>query len=554
MSDTLTGTPPGTPTGVGRRTLAGTLSAELVGTRRLIGLAARRDRWLLTAWLIGFAGMAGVSAKATVGLYPDVASRVDAARSINASAALVALYGRIYDPASLGAVSLIKLTAFGSALVGILMLFVVVRHTRAEEEAGRLELLSGGRLGHVAPLVAALVLAAGASLLLGLLTAAALASAGLPAGGSLAFGLGWTATGVAFASVGAVVAQVTTSARAARGFGLVVLAVAYALRAVGDLAEPGPSWLSWLSPIGWTQQVRAFAGDRWWALLLPLALCAVLVPTAFVLRSRRDMGAGLLADRPGPARGSIEGVWDLAVRLQGGTLLGWAVGFAIGGALLGSIANSITDFVDSDNAKQFFVKLGGSQILIDSFIGAELGILGVIAAAFGMSAAGRLRTEEVEGHVEPLLATTTTRRRWAASHVTVALAGVAALMIAAGVTMGAATALSLHDGSQFGRVLAVALAQVPAAWVMTSVVVTLFGWAPRATPAAWGLLALVIALGEFGVLWNAPAWLMDLSPFQHTPRLPVTSGWALPLVASTLAAAALLAAGFAGWRERDVPA
>jgi ABC-2 type transport system permease protein len=554
MSDMLTGTSAGTPTGAGRQSRAGARSGALVGTARLVGLAARRDRWLLPAWLLGFASMAGVSAKATVDLFPDVASRAEAARGINASAALVALYGRIYDPSSLGAISLIKLTAFGSALVGILMLFVVVRHTRAEEESGRLELLSGGRLGRAAPLAAALVLATGASLLLGVLTAAWLAAVGLPAAGSIAFGLEWAASGVAFASVGAVVAQLTTSARAARGLGVIVLAVAYALRAVGDLAEPGPSWLSWLSPIGWSEQVRAFAGDRWPVLLLPLALCALLVPLAFALRSRRDLNAGLLADRPGPARGSMDDVWDLAVRLQGRTLLAWMAGFLIGGVLLGSIASSIQDFAVSENARDFFSKLGGANVLIDAFIGAELGILGAIAAAYGVSAAIRLRTEEAEGHVEPLLATTTTRRRWAASHVGLALAGVAILMVTAGIAMGLATALALHDSSQFGRVLAVALAQIPAAWVMTSLVVTLFGWAPRATAAAWGVLAAFIALGEFGVLWNAPAWLMDLSPFQHTPRLPVTSGWVLPLAVLTAVAVALLTAGFAGWRDRDVPA
>ena len=221
------------------------------------------------------------------------------------------VYGRVYDPTSLGAVSLIKLTAFGSALIAILMLFVVVRHSRAEEESGRLELLSGTRLGHAAPLTGALTLAVGASLVLGVLTAAWLIEAGLPAEGSFAFGLGWTATGIAFAGVGAVAAQLTTGARAARAIGLVVIAVTYGLRAIGDLAEPGPSWLSWLSPIGWTQQVRAYAGDRWWVLALPVLLFAVLVPAAFALRLRRDLGAGLVQPRPGPARGSIRLKWML---------------------------------------------------------------------------------------------------------------------------------------------------------------------------------------------------------------------------------------------------
>src|SRR5690242_5358186 len=110
------------------------LSESMVGTAALTRLAVRRDRWMLTAWVLGFAAIAGSSASATVGLYPDAASRIEAAKTINASAALVALYGRIYDEASVGAVSVIKLAAFGSALVGVLMLFVVVRHTRAEEE------------------------------------------------------------------------------------------------------------------------------------------------------------------------------------------------------------------------------------------------------------------------------------------------------------------------------------------------------------------------------------------------------------------------------------
>jgi len=459
----------------------------------------------------------------------------------------------VYDPASLGAVSMIKMTTFGSAIVAILMLFVAIRHTRAEEEAGRLELLGGGRLGRSAPLAAALAVAFGGSLVLGLLTAAWLASAGLPAKGCVAFGLGWAATGMAFASVGGVVAQVTTGARAARGLGLVVIAVTYTLRGIGDLAEPGPSWLSWLSPIGWTQQVRAFAGDRLWVLILPLLLCAVLVPLAFGLRARRDLGSGLLAERPGPARGSMGSVWDLAVRLQGRSLLGWALGYAVIGLLLGSIASSVHDFLTTSTSKQFFLDLGGSQVIIDAFIGAELGIVGAIAAAYGISAANRLREEETEGHAEAILATAATRGRLAASHYVVALAGVALLMLVAGLAMGVGASLSLHDGGQFVRVLSVALAQIPAAWVMVGLVVALFGWAPRASAGAWIVLVVCIALGEFGVLWKAPGWLMDLSPFQHTPHLPVGTGWVLPLVALTVVAAALAAVGFTGWHRRDVP-
>ena len=199
-----------------------------------------------------------------------MASRVEAATALNATASMVALFGGSTIPPRIGALSLIKYTAFMTAILAVLMVILVIRHTRGDEESGRLELLGGGRLGRDAPLASALTISLGANVVLGLLAAAALAAGGLPAAGSLAFGLGWAATGMAFSAVAGLAAQLTASARAATGLSIGFIAVTYALRAVGDLAEPGPSVLSWLSPIGWNQQIRAFAGDRWWVLALPV--------------------------------------------------------------------------------------------------------------------------------------------------------------------------------------------------------------------------------------------------------------------------------------------
>ena len=67
--------------------------------------------------------------------------------------------------------------------------------------------------------------------------------------------------------------------------------------------------------------------------------------------------------------------------------------------------------------------------------------------------------------MEALLATATTRPRWATSHFALALAGVAVLMLRPG--RSGPRPRSLADGNQLGRVVAAA-AQIPAAWVMTS--------------------------------------------------------------------------------------
>lgn len=528
------------------------MGETLAGTGALVRLGLRRDRWLLSLWIVGFAAITGSSAAAGAALYPDVASRIEAADSLNATASLVALFGRVYDPASLGALSLIKYTAFMTAALAVLMVFVTIRHTRADEESGRLELLGGGRLGRNAPLTAALLISFGASVLVGLLTATALAAGGLAAAGSLAFGLGWAATGMAFSAVAGVTAQLTTSARTAIGMGVIVIALTYVLRAVGDLAEPGPSALSWLSPIGWNQQIRAFAGDRWWVIALPLALCAALVPIAFLLRAHRDLGAGFFEERSGPARGSLTGVRDLAVRLQGRILAAWVVSFIVFGVVIGSLAGTAADLLSSSAAQDFLKKLGGGQAITDAFLTAELGIMGVLAAAYGLAAVNRLRSEEVVGHTEALLGTATTRGRWATGHYAVALVGMTGLMLLAGLSIGTGAALALHDGALVGRVTLASLAQVPAGWVIASIMLAVFGWAPRLIPGVWGLYFAFIALGEFGVLWNLPQWLMDLSPFRYSPMLPIDSGWIFPLLVLTVTAAALAALGYLGWRRRDL--
>jgi ABC-2 type transport system permease protein len=492
---------------------------------------------------------------ATVGVYPTEASRVAAANGFNATGALVAFYGRVYDPASLGAIVVWKLVALGAALVAVLAAITVVRHTRAEEETGRLELLGATVVGRYAGLSAALLVAVGSNVLIGVLAALGLIGSGLPAGGSFAFGLCWAGAGIAFAATAAVTAQLTESTRAATGLAMAVLGLAYLLRAAGDAAgATGPGWLHWLSPIGWAQQIRPFAGDRWWAGGLPLLYAAAVVPVAYVLVAHRDLGAGLLAARSGPAAAGrwLRGPTALAWRLSRGTLAAWAGGFLLAGALFGSLASNLNGLVDSPNARDLITKLGGAKGLSDAFLATELGFVGVVASAFAVQAVLRLRAEETGLRAEPVLATAVGRVRWVTGQLSVALGGSALLLAIAGLAAGAVHAVATHDAGQFGRVLVAALVQVPATWVVAGIAVAAFGLAPRAVTAGWAALVAFLLLGELGPLLRLPQPLMDLSPYGHTPRLPGAPLAAAPLLWLLAVAAVLLVAGLAGFRRRDL--
>jgi ABC-2 type transport system permease protein len=143
------------------------------------------------------------------GLYPDAAERAAYAAGTAASPSIVALLGPVYGD-SIGALA-VQRAGLVPLIVGLISLLTVIRHTRTEEEAGRRELLGATVLGRYAGLTAALAVTYAADLLLGVLTTAGLASADLPLAGSVAFGLAVALTGVLFATVGGLAAQLTSA-------------------------------------------------------------------------------------------------------------------------------------------------------------------------------------------------------------------------------------------------------------------------------------------------------------------------------------------------------
>ncbi|HEX6340327.1 ABC transporter permease [Umezawaea sp.] len=530
------------------------VTGGFAGTGALVRLALRRDRIMLPAWIAGVVVLAAGSAAAAADLYSTVESRVASATAANNTTALVALYGRVYDPTSAGGISMVKTGGLGAVLIALLSIVVVVRHTRAEEETGRLELVGATVVGRYAPLSAALVVAVGTNVVLALLTAVSVAGVGMPTAGSFAFGLAWGGVGIAFAGIAAITAQVSSTARGATSLASIVLGVVYVLRAVGDTAGPdGPTWMSWLSPIGWGQQFRPYSGDRWWVLLVLLGFAAVVVQGAYALVERRDLGAGLVADRLGPAGSTRLGSpLALAWRLHRGSLLGWTAAFAGVGLVLGNIADNVSGFVDSPSAREMVAKLGGTDALTDAFISAEMGIMGLVASVYGIQAALRLRTEETGQRAEPLLAGAVSRTGWAGSHLVIAFGGPVLLITAMGVGAGLSHGSSSGDMGRFGPVLVSALLQVPAVWVVGGIVVLAFGAAPRLAAAGWVALLLFLLLGQLGPLLELDQWAMNLSPYTHVPKFPAGDVDPVPLVWLVLVAAALVAAGLAAFRRRDV--
>ncbi|MFC5908753.1 ABC transporter permease [Streptacidiphilus monticola] len=528
------------------------------GLSPLLRLALRRDRIMLPVWLYALIATVAGTAFSIRKLYPDQASRDRLAASINGNPSLRALYGPLYDTHSLGAVVAWRALPYGGLMIGLLCLLLVTRHTRAEEEAGRLELLGAGAVGRGTALSAALTTAAVSCATVGAVATVVLLTLGEAASGSLALGLAYAATGLLFAGVAALAAQVARTGRAANGLGGALLGLAFLLRTVGDAAGPHGAghWLVWLSPIGWAEQVQPFAADRWWVLLLQLVVAAAEMTGAYALLLRRDHGAGLLPDRPGPADApsSLRGAAGLAWRLQRAGLWGWTAALLVSGLVLGAITDGVRQLVDdSAQVAQMMERMGGTTGVVDSYLSTCMTFLAMASAAYAVQSTLRLRGEETGGRAEPLLAGAVGRLSWAAGLLAYPLAGSAALLLAGGLGAGLGTGAVLGDaGTWTGRLLGAALVQVPAVWLFAGFGTALFGLLPRWTTAAWGVLGVALLIAYLGPVVDAGQWLLDLTPFTHVPRLPGGELRTAPLVWLVLLSAALLGAGLAGLRRRDV--
>jgi polyether ionophore transport system permease protein len=529
--------------------------SSFTGTGTLVRFILRRDRVRLPVWILAIAFAVMGSAASYAGTYPTAADRQTRAEVID-SPGVKLFFGPGYglDNYTYGAMVANELLPLTAVAVALMSIFLVVRHTRAEEESGRTELVRATVVGRHAPAAAALAVVSGANLVLcGILTVGLPASLdGLSTTGSLAFATSLAGVGLVFAAVAVLVAQLSGTARGALGIASIVMGGAYLVRALGDMGVG--SGLAWLSPFGWATRTKAYIDERWWPLLLLVATAAVLVVAALRINDRRDVGAGLIADRPGPATASqlLGSPLGLALRLQRATLIWWSVSLFLLGLVYGGAAQQASKlYEDVDTLDDYLARVGSADPA-DQYLALTLFVSALIAAGFAIQSTLRVRSEEASQRAELLLATPVDRRRWVASHLTIAIGGSLALLIAYGIGMGISRAISADDAGELPRLVGAAVSYTPALWVFAAVATALFGLAPRLVTVTWGALGVLAFIGFLGPILQLPDWTYNLSPVEHIPRMPVAGFTVVPLVVLTLIAAALIATGLVGFRRRNL--
>jgi ABC-2 type transport system permease protein len=534
---------------------------SLTGSRALLRLALRRDRIRLPIWIVSIVGIVVAQLSGLLGIYVTEQDRLRYAATMSGSGA-ARIFGSVDGP-SLGSILVNEIYITAAVLIALMSSMLVVRHTRQNEQRGRLELVGSAIVGRHANLLAALVLAVLANACIAIVMAPMLMAFDLPAGGAIAFAASLAGIGIVFAGIGAVASQVAGSSRGANGLAIAVLGAAFLLRATGDVlgdVRDGTrvviAWPSWLSPIGWGQLSYPFTELRVWTLALyPLAFVA-LAAASVLLSARRDLGAGMLPVRPRPGEASwlLSGPVGLAVRLQRGVWLGWCAAMVALGLTFGAFEREIGNVLgENEQASELFARAGGSDMIVESYYAVSFGFFGIMLAAYAVQSMLRLPEEE-EGPLASILATSVSRTRWLLANVAVGMVAVTLLLFIGGVTAAAGAELFGDGVVGFRRVLAAAMVQAPALLVMVAFLTLAFGASARHVAAiAWAAFAVTL-LGLIGELFQLPDLLLQASPFVHLPLLPSEDMRWAPLLAMLAVTGALVGAGALLFRRRGVAA
>lgn len=520
------------------------------GVGILILSILRRDRIRLALCTLLVPMLTTFSALSMVSMLPTQAD-MEAQAKVLKNPFTVAVSGPGYglDNATYGVLIVHKIFMVFAIAMVVMSILLIVRYTRAEEAAGRSEMLRSAKISRHADNLAALIVVITANILIGIFVAVGLGILNIESvtwSGAIVFGASIAAVGLVFMGVAALMCQLTTSPRIAASLSIFVIAISQVLRAVGDL---GDGRLTWLSPFGWAQATRSFADERWWPLLFCLLLTVLLLFSAFKLSDKRDLGAGLIQPRTGKATASksLLSPFGLAFRLQRGGLIGWTAGIFLFATGFGTLTSMVITFVNDPQAPNLL-----NVMFIDEFFARVTQFYAMLASLFAIIFTAWLGREERAQHAEALLATKVERRRWALSHFIIALGGSSFMLLLAGLGFGLSAMVATNDTGTMATLVSSALVYLPAVWAMAGISAVVFGIIPRARALPYALLLYSLVLFMFVGHLDIPRWMIRISPFGYVPFVPYTDFVLPPLILLAIIAIIFVTAGIMGFCRRDL--
>ncbi|MGG0718168.1 ABC transporter permease [Robertmurraya massiliosenegalensis] len=523
-------------------------------TGRLSRFILRLDRIRIPIWIIGLALFSLIVPSAFDGLYETQAER-DFLTETMANPAMTAMLGTgDLEYYTTGAMTAHQMLVMTGIIVGLMAILIVTRHTRADEEDGRIEMIRSLPSGRLSYLNATLIVTSGAFIVLALCIGFGLYGLGIDSldlEGSLLYGATLGGTGLVFAGVTAVFAQLSESSRGTIGWSIGLLIFAYLFRAITDISNEA---LSWLSPLGWISKAEVYSSNNWGPVLLMLVVSLLLYVIANYLNSIRDLEQGFIAAKPGRRYASnlLQSPIGLAFRLQRTGFIAWGIGMYVLGASYGSIFGDLESFFEGNEMYQQMLQQAEGVSVAEQFLPTLMIVISLLSTVPAVMAMNKLRGEEKKDRLDHLLGRAVSRSKLIGSYLVLAIVNGFVMISLSTIGLWSAGTAVMEEGFDFGMVYGAGLVYYPAMLVMIGITAFLIGFLPKLTSLIWIYFIYSFFVLYLGNLMQFPNWVGKLSPFGHVPHVPIEDATFMPMFVLSVIAVVLIIFSLVGFRKRDI--
>lgn len=524
------------------------------GTGILASFIWRRDQVRIPVWIVGIALVTFLVTAAYPSLFPTEPERQIMAETMR-NPAMISMMGPGYglDDYHIGAMIGHQMLLFTAVAVAIMNILLMIRHTRRDEEAGRIEVIRSLPVGKLSSVGAAFVVLAITNLVMGLIVGLGMALLGIESinfGGSMLYGACLAVTGLFFAALTALFAQITETSRASMGLSFGFMGVAYLLRAIGDV---GSEFLSLISPLGLVLRTEVYVNNYWWPILAMVVCSALVAYFALRLNLIRDLEAGFIGAKLGRTSASrfLQSPLGLALRLQKTMLISWAIGLFVLGMSYGSVFGDLDMFFETSELMRAMLPELGGYSLTDLFASMLLAVMSMITAIPVLLMVFKLKAEERDGYTEHLLARAVSRTKLMGSYLVPALVMTVVMQLLTGLGLWSAAYAVMEEPLALGSILKGSMAYVPVIWVLVGLAVLLIAVKPKLTSLVWLYLGYTFFAVYFGNILQIPKWMGKLTPFGHVPNVPLEEMGLGLVVVMLIIGVGLMGCAFYGFRKRD---
>lgn len=527
--------------------------SNFTGTGSLLGFMLRRDRIRLLAWVFAISLFTILMAPYFTDAYPTFEARQMMAESMEGPA-MVLLFGPVYSAENYhnGAMMSNFILLFMAGIIAVMNIFLITRHTRQDEELGRMEVIRSLPTGKLSNMMAALLLAGIANIGMMLLIGFGIPLFGIEDmdfAGSINFAAALGAGGLFFAAITSLFCQLTTNNRTALGISFAFTGATYILRGIGD---GGLRALTITSPFGLMHMTEAFVSNFWWPIFLLLGLSVLLVILAFHFGRIRDLGAGLIPVKPGrrDASGFLSNPFGLSVRLLRGSAITWMVVILVLCSVFGSLFGDLETLVgESEMLAAYFAQTDFT--IVEEFLTLLMAFVAMASTVPAVIFLLKLRSEDKSGHTEHILSRSVSRTTLLMGNFILSLAISALLMVFGTLSLWGIASATINEVPTLGTFFQASFSYLPAIWTIVGLTTALIGIFPKGAGVIYGYLGYCFFVLFTVMVFDFPQWLETLSPYAYVPRIPVENfNWGTTVILSILTVVFSIV-GFISFGKRD---